>query len=159
MRRFLILLLVLNVISAALFIGFVNRPVYDDPFNIFDVHNYANNGLSVTTLLAHRNPPGPTGFLWMAAGVRLLGGEELRDARIAILMSWLLLAAGVLIGARCSRFPQLWYGALLALLVFPHTLESTATVLTEGPSMFFPLLGVLSWTEFASNPRLTAVSF
>ena len=159
MRRLLILLLALNVISAALFIGFVNRPVYDDPPNIFDVHNYAANGLSVTTLLAHRNPPGPTSFLWMAAGVRLLGGEELRDARIAILASWLLLAAGVLIGAPCSRFPRLWYGALLVLLAFPHTLESTATVLTEGPSLLFALLGVLAWTEFASFPNLTTVSF
>jgi hypothetical protein len=157
--RFVILIFALNVISAVLFISLINRPVYDDPYNIFDVHNYAANGLSVTTLLAHRNPPGPTGFLWMAAGVRLLGGEELRDARIAILVSWLLLVAGVLVGARYSRFPQLWYGALLALLVFPHTLESTATVLTEGPSLFFALLGVLAWTEFVSFPNLTTVSF
>jgi hypothetical protein len=54
---------VLNVISATLFIGFVRRPVYDDPFNIYDVHNYAAKGFSMDTLLSHRNPPGPTGFL------------------------------------------------------------------------------------------------
>jgi hypothetical protein len=155
MRRFLILLFVLNVISAALFIGFVNRPVYDDSFNIFDVHNYAAKGLSADTLLSHRNPPGPTSFLWMAAGVRLLGGEELRDARIAILVSWILLAAGISIGARYSRFPQLWYGALLATLVLPHAVEATATLLTEGPSLFFAVLGALAWTEFATRPSVT----
>src|SRR5216683_2009453 len=129
--RFIIVLFAANVISAVLFIGLVNRPVYDDPYNIFDVHNYATRGLSVGTLLSQRNPPGPTSFLWMAAGVRLLGGDELRDARIANLMSWLLLGAGVLIGAKYSGSPQLWYGALLVLLVFPHTLEATATILTE----------------------------
>jgi hypothetical protein len=155
MRRFLIFLFVLNVISAALFIGFVNRPVYDEPYNIFDVHNYATRSLSVDTLLSHRNPPGPTSFLWMAAGVRLLGGEELRDARIAILMSWILLAAGILVGARYTRFPQLWLGALLAMLVFPHSVEATATLLTEGPSLFFAVLGALAWTELATRPNVT----
>jgi hypothetical protein len=155
MRRFVVLLFVLNVISAALFIGFVNLPVYDDPYNIFDVHNYATRGVSLDTLLSHRNPPGPTGFLWMAVGVRLLGGNELTDARIAVLVSWLLLAAGILVGAQYSRFPQLWYGALLATLVFPHAVEATATLLTEGPSLFFAVLGALAWTEFASQPDVT----
>jgi hypothetical protein len=28
------------------------------------------------TLLSHRNPPGPTGFLWMAAGVRLAPADS-----------------------------------------------------------------------------------
>lgn len=155
---FVILILGLNLLSAALFIGFVNRPVYDDPYNIFDVHNYASHGLSKATLLSHRNPPGPVGFLWMAAGVRLLGGEELRDARIAILMSWFLLAAGILVGVRYSRFPQLWLGALLATLVFPHSVEATATLLTEGPALLFAVLGVLVWAEFASRPNVTSGS-
>src|SRR6267154_3041384 len=106
-RSLVIIGFAMNLISAALFIGFVNRPVFDDKYNVSDVHTYAHRGLSVATVLSHRNPPGPTSFLWMAAGVRLLGGEELRDARIAILASWLLLAAGVLIGAPCSRFPRL----------------------------------------------------
>ena len=154
-RMIIILALVLNLISAALFIGLVNRPVYDDPYNIFDVHNYATRGLSVDTLLSQRNPPGPTSFLWMAAGVRLLGGGELRDARIANLMSWLLLGAGVLIGTKYSSSPQLWYGALLVLLVFPHTLEATATILTEGPALLFAVAGILAWTEFASRPNIT----
>ena len=44
-RMIIILALVLNLISAALFIGLVNRPVYDDPYNIFDVHNYATTKL------------------------------------------------------------------------------------------------------------------
>jgi hypothetical protein len=153
--RFVIVVLALNVVSAALFIGMVNRQVYDEPYNIFDVHNYATRGLSMETLLSHRNPPGPTGFLWMSAGVRLLGGEELRDARIATLTSWILLAAGILFGARNSRFPQLWYGALLAMLVFPHALEASATLLTEGPSLLFAVLGALAWIEFASDPNTT----
>lgn len=151
--RFVIVLFALNVVSAALFIGMVNRQVYDEPYNIFDVHNYASRGLTKETLLSHRNPPGPTGFLWMTAGVRLLGGDELRDARIATLMSWILLAAGILTGARFSRFPQLWYGALLAMLVFPHALEASATLLTEGPSLLFAVLGALAWIQFASDPR------
>jgi len=153
--RFVIVVFVLNVISAALFISMVNRQVYDEPYNIFDVHNYATRGLSMETLVSHRNPPGPTGFLWMAAGVRLLGGDELRDARVATLMSWILLAAGILIGARYSRFPQLWYGALLTTLVFPHALEASATLLTEGPSLLFAVLGSLAWIEFASDPKTT----
>jgi hypothetical protein len=155
LARFVILVFVLNVVSAALFIGMINRQVYDEPYNIFDVHNYATRGLSMETLLSHRNPPGPTGFLWMAAGVRVLGGEELRDARVATLMSWILLAAGILICGRYSHFPQLWYGALLAMLVFPHALEATATLLTEGPSLLFAVLGALAWIQFASNPDAT----
>jgi hypothetical protein len=155
-RRFAILVFSLNMISAAMFIGLVNRPVYDDPFNIFDVHNYAARGLSVNTLLSQRNPPGPTSFLWMAAGVRLLRGGELRDARIAALSSWILLAAGVLVASRFSRFAHLWYGCLLSLLVFPHAIEAAATVLTEGPALLFALMGVLAWTEFASSPNLSA---
>jgi hypothetical protein len=132
MRRLLILFFTLNVTSAAFFIGFVNRPVYDDSFNIFDVHNYATKGLSKDALRLHRNPPGPTSFVWMAAGVRLLGGDELRDARVAILVSWILLFVGILTGARYSHFPEMWYGALLAALVFPHAVEATATLPTEG---------------------------
>jgi hypothetical protein len=154
-KRFVILAFSLNMISAAMFIGFVNRPVYDDIYNIFDVHNYATRGLSVDTLLSQRNPPGPTSFLWMAAGVRLLRGSELRDARIAALASWTLLVAGILVAARFSRFPQLWYGCLLSLLVFPHAIEAAATVLTEGPALLFSLLGVLAWTEFVSLPNVS----
>jgi hypothetical protein len=155
-RRLVILVFLLNVISAALFIGSVNRPVYDDPFNIFDVHNYATQGLSVHSLLAQRNPPGPTSFLWMAAGVRLLHGDELRDARLAALASWVLLAGGIFAGAQFSRFPRLWYGGLLCLLVFPHAIETAALVLTEGPALLFALLGVLAWLEFASEPNISA---
>jgi hypothetical protein len=151
--RFVVLVFALNIISAGLFIALVHRPVYDDPFNVFDVHNYATRGLSMETLLSHRNPPGPTRFLWMAAGVRLLGGNELTDARIAVLVAWFLLAGGVLVGSRRTRFPQLWYGAFLATLVFPHAVEASATLLTKGPSLLFAVLGALAWTEFASEPN------
>lgn len=157
-RKLVILVFALNVLSAVLFISLVNRPVYDEPYNIFDVHNYASRGLCIATLLSQRNPPGPTGFLWMAAGVHLLGGQELRSARIATLMSWILLTAGILIGARYSRFPQLWYGALLATLVFPHALEAMATLLTEGPSLFFAVMGSLVWAESVSRSNLTPLS-
>ncbi len=154
--RFILLIFAVNAISALLFIALVNRPVYDDDYNIFDVHQYATQGLTRATLLAHRNPPGPGSFLWMAAAVRLFGGDELRDARIGAFLSWVLLAVGVLAGARYSSFPELWYGALLTSLVFPHAVEASATVLTEGPGLFFALLGALAWTEFASRARLTA---
>jgi hypothetical protein len=150
--RLVIIAFVLNMISATLFIGLINRPVYDDRYNTVDVQNYAHGGLSVATVLSQRNPPGPTSFLWMAAGVRLLGGEELRHARIAALLSWVLLLAGILIGARYGSFPQIWYGALLSTLVFPHAVMATATVLTEGPALLFATLGALMWIESGSRP-------
>src|SRR5271170_6082363 len=93
--RLVVLIFVLNAVSAALFMLRVDRPVYDDPYNIFDVHTYATRGVSLATIRANRNPPGPTSFLWMAASVRLLGGDELLDARFAVLLSWVLLAAGI----------------------------------------------------------------
>jgi hypothetical protein len=95
----------------------------------------------------------------MAAGVRLLGGGELRDARIANLISWVLLFVGILVGARYGSFPQIWYGALLAALVFPHAVMSAATTLTEGPALLFATLGALVWIESASRPTITASSF
>lgn len=149
--RLTLLVFTVNLISAVLFIHFINRPVYDDPYNIFDVHNYAQNGFSAATLQNHRNPPGPTSFLWMAGVVSLLKGNELRDARIGTLLSWILLTAGIVAGAHFSRFRETWYGALLVLLVFPHTLEAMATVLTEGPALFFACMGALAWAEFVSR--------
>jgi hypothetical protein len=142
---------ILNLLSAVLFIARVNRPVYDDGYNIVDVHNYATNGLSVAAIRAQRNTPGPGSFLWMAGAVRLLGGDELRDARLGALASWVLLIGGVLVAARYSSFPNFWHGALLTLLVFPHAAEATSTVLTEGPALFFAVLGALACTEFVSR--------
>lgn len=150
-----IILLILNAISALLFIGFVNRPVFDDPNNFPDVHRYASEGVSVNTIRRHINPTGPTSFIWMATAVRIFGGNRLRDARVAVLFSWLLLGIGMLIGARYSSSPQLWYAALLVTLVFPHTLTATASVLTEGPAMLFAMLGVLAWVESAARPTIT----
>jgi hypothetical protein len=139
------------MISAALFIHFVNRPVYDDPYNILDVHTYATRGLSVSTIRSNETPPGPTSFAWMAIAVRILVGEELRDARIGALISWVLLVAGVLVGARYTRFPELWYSGLLVSLIFPHSAESATLVLTEGPALLFAILGALAWVEFVSR--------
>ena len=150
MRRIVTVIFVLNIVSALLFINFVSRPVYDDAYNIVDVHNYAANGVSVDSLLAQKRPPGPTAFIWMAAGVRLLRGDELKDARIAALASWILLVLAVLVGAKLSRCQELWYSALVTLLVFPHAVMTTATVLTEGPALLFAALGALAWLAFAS---------
>lgn len=144
-------LLALNLVSAALFIALVSHPVYDDGFNFFDVQNYAAKGVTFDTLRSQRNPPGPTSFVWMAGAVRLIGGNELRDARIGALLSWLFLGTTVLLGARFSRNPELWYAALLAPLVFPHAVMTAATVLTEGPALFFAVIGALAWTEFVSR--------
>jgi hypothetical protein len=156
--RLAVLLLALNLVSAALFITLVNRPVYDDGFNLFDVHNYAEKGITLDTLRSQRNAPGPTSFVWMATAVRLIGGNELRDARIGALLSWLLLGTAVLLGARFSHNPELWCGALLVPLVFPHAVMAAATVLTEGPALFFAVIGALAWAEFvlrADSGRIT----
>lgn len=149
--RAAVLVLALNLLSAALFIAFVNRPVYDDGYNLPDVHNYAAKGVTPATVRSQRNPPGPVGFVWMAATARLIRGNELRDARIGALLSWLLLGIVVLFGAKFSLKPELWYGALLAPLVFPHAVMAAATVLTEGPALFFAVIGALAWTEFLSR--------
>lgn len=149
--RITAILVVCNLLSAVLFISFVNRPAYDDAFNIYDVHQYATKGVSVATVRAQRNAPGPTSFIWMAGAVRLLGGDELRAARIGALLSWVLLAAGILWGARFSRSPELWYAALVTLLVFPHAVEAACTLLTEGPALFFALLGALGWVAFVER--------
>src|SRR5437899_5419508 len=157
--RPVILVLVLNLISAALFIGFVNRPVYDDGFNIYDVHQYAVSRFSHDALVSQRNAPGPTSFAWMAAAVRLIGGNELRDARVGALLSWVFLAIGLLLGARFGRFAELWYAGLLTLLVFPHAVEAAATVLTEGPALFFAVIGAVAWTAFVSRADFGARAF
>lgn len=146
-----ILIFALNALSAILFMVSVRHPVYDDEYNMFDVHAYAADGISLSAIRAQRNTPGPTSFLWMAAAVRLIGHNELLDARIAILLGWFLLVLVMLVGARYSEWPQLWYGALLAALIFPHSAIASATALTEGPALLFALAGVLAWTESASR--------
>ena len=150
-RQLTLAIFLLNAISAVLFIHFVNRSAYDDPYNIFDVHMYATRGVSVSTIHANKNPPGPTSFVWMAIAVRLLGGEELRNARIGALVSWVLLVTGVLVGAPYAKFPELWYAGLLVSLIFPHSVEAAALVLTEGPALLLATLGALAWVEFVSR--------
>jgi hypothetical protein len=145
----------LTTLSAVLFIFLVNRPVYDDGFNITDVHAYAQKGVTVSSVLNQKNPPGPLSFIWMAEGVRVFDGGELRAARLATLLSWVGLVIGVLVAAPFSRFPQLWYGAVLCTLVFPHSVIASATLLTEGPALLFAVLGVIAWTEAFSKPRVT----
>lgn len=150
--RLAVVLFVINVISALLFILFVNRIAYDDHYNITDVHRYAREGVSADTIRAHMNAAGPTSFVWMAAAVRLYPANELRSARISVLISWLLLGAGILIGVRYTRFPLLWYSALFVTLAFPHAVSAEALVLTEGPALLFAILGTLLWVEFLSLP-------
>src|SRR5258708_19536551 len=128
---------VVKVRWVGVLIALVSRAVFDDGFNIYDVQNYAAKGFSLDTIESQRNAPGPTSFAWMGVAVRVIGGNELRAARVGALFSWVLLAIGIFFGARFSRFPELWYAALLAALVFPHAVEAAATVLTEGPALFF----------------------
>ncbi len=146
-----LLLLVLNLISSAAFIYCQNRPVFDESYNMADVHAYATNGISVSTVQAQKNAPGPTSFLWIAAGVRLLGASELRGARIAVLTSWVVLGVALLVGGRLAGCPELWCGALLFTLVLPHSMMATGTVLTEAPGLMFAAGGTLAWTEFMSK--------
>ncbi len=154
------LLFAVNVLSAILFMVSVRSAKYDENYYMPDVHAYAAHGISRATIRAQRNAPGPTGFIWIASVGRLIGHDELPDARIATLLTWFLLVLVVLVGARYSEWPELWYGSLLAALIFPHSAISTALALTEGPGLLFALTGVLAWTESASRQgRLSAVSF
>jgi 4-amino-4-deoxy-L-arabinose transferase-like glycosyltransferase len=152
--QLVILVFALNLLSAGLFIAFVNRPVYDDQYNIVDVHNYAQHGVTATSLRAHINAPGPASYIWMATVVRLLHGDELRDARIGSALSWLLLVCGALAFVRYGAHSQEWCAAMLVLLVFPHAVEATATVLTEGPALLFAILGAIAWIEFSANDNI-----
>ena len=156
--RLALLIFVLNLISAILFIAFINRPVYDDQYNIVDVHSYATNGATSAAIREQRNAPGPASYIWMATAVRVLRGGELRDARIGAALSWVLLAGGALAFVRYGAYAQEWCGATLVLFVFPHAVEATATVLTEGPALLFAILGALAWIEFSSREKTTAGS-
>jgi len=154
-RRLATLVLVLNIVSGFLFIAIVRKPVYDDSTNLRDVHRYASEGATVPSIRAHVNPTGPGSFLWMAAGIHLLGGDEIRSARLATLTSWLILGIGILIVAGRSELPQLWYAALLITLIFPHTMTTTATLMTEGPALLAALLGTFLWIRTISQPQIT----
>lgn len=148
-------LLVFNVVSALLFISLVDRPVFDDTANLPDVYRYATHKISLDTIRVHKNPTGPASFIWMAAAIRIFKGNGLRDARFAVLFSWLLLGIGIVIGTRYSAYPRLWHAALFVTLAFPHALTATATVLTEGPAMLFAILGLFAWTESVIQPNMT----
>jgi hypothetical protein len=150
--RLAAVLFLLNAVSALLFIIFVNRMAYDDAYNLPDVHRYAHQGVSVDSIRANINPAGPTGFIWMALVTHFFPGDELRSARAGILISWLLLGAGILICARYTSFPSLWYSAFFVTLAFPHAVTATALVLTEGPALLFAILGCLLLIEFLSMP-------
>jgi hypothetical protein len=150
--RLAVVLFLLNSISALLFIIFVNHMAYDDTYNLADVHRYAHEGVSVDSIRANINPAGPTGFVWMAQAARFFPADELRSARVAILVSWLFLGAGILIGARYTSFPSLWYAAFFVMLAFPHAVSATALVLTEGPALLFATLGSLLLIEFLAKP-------
>ncbi len=95
-----LILLILNAVSAAFFIAVVRRPVFDDTVNFLDVHRYATQPVTFEAIRHHINPTGPGSLLWMAGAARILGHDALLDARIAVLLAWLLLGAGMLVGAR-----------------------------------------------------------
>lgn len=151
--RLAMLLFALNALSASLFICFVNHMYYDDKYNLSDVHRYANEGISANSIKAHINPAGPTGFVWMAMAVRLFPKNELKSARVAVLISWLLLGGGILVSARYTRFASFWYAALFVTLAFPHAVTAAALILTEGPALLFAILGTVLWVEVLSQPK------
>jgi hypothetical protein len=151
-HRLTVLLFFLNTLTALLFIFFVNHADYDEVYHLPDVHRYAREGVSAHSIRAHINAPGPTAYLWMALAVRMFPGNELRSARAAILVCWLLLGAGILAATRYTRFPSFWYSALFVTLAFPHALIATALVMTEGPALLLATLGALMWVEFLSLP-------
>jgi hypothetical protein len=153
-HRLTVLLLFLNALSVLLFIISINHAVYDEGYHLPDVHRYAHEGVSANSIRAHINAPGPTADLWMAMAVRTFPGDEIRSARVAVLLSWLLLGAGIVAAARYTRFPSFWYSALFVTLASPHALIATALVMTEGPALLFAILGSLMWVEFLSLPRL-----
>jgi len=62
---------------------------------------------------------------------------------LATLFSWVFCHRDLLRRA-FQPLPELWYAALLAALVFPHAVEAAATVLTEGPALFFAVIGALA---------------
>ena len=150
-----LVLLILNSLSALVFIAMVRQPVYDDPLNFIDVERYTKQGVTLNTIRGHINAQGPTAYIWMACVVRLIGGDSLRDARLAVLFSWLLLGVGLLTGARYTRWPSLWYAAMMVTLVLPHALTAMSTVLTEGPALLFGVIGSMGFAEFvgADRPR------
>lgn len=153
--QIVVLTFVVTILSSILFMSLVNRPVYDDVYNIFDVHAYAQNGVSICSLAAQRNAPGPASFIWMAVGVRILHIGELRAARLSVLFSWIVLVLGSMVAIRYSNSSQLWYGVLLVVLVFPYSPIATTTLLTEGPAMLFAIFGVAAWIVAVSHPQFT----
>jgi hypothetical protein len=150
--RLTVILFVLNIVSASLFIISFNRMVYDDAYNLVDVHRYVTSGVSVDTIKAHVNPAGPFSYIWMAMAARIFPENELRSARAAVLLSWLLIGIVILVGAHHTRFAAFWYSAFFVTLAFPHAVSATALVLTEGPALLFAMLGSLLWIEFLSRP-------
>lgn len=154
-RRLALAIFSVNVLSAVLFIAYVPQPVYDDSTNLRDVHRYAAEGVTPASIRAHVNPTGPSSFIWISWGVRLIGGDELRAARIAVLGSWVFLGAAILLLIDCSESSAPWYAALLATLIFPHTMTTTATVMTEGPALLAAVLGTFLWLRAISSEFLT----
>jgi hypothetical protein len=155
----MVLLASWTFLSSLAFILTVNRPVFDDPNNLPDVHRYATEGVSIQTIYRQINPTGPTSFIWMGEAARIFGGSELEMARVAALTSWVLLCLGVLFCTRsASSSPDLWYAGLLVTLVFPHALTASATVLTEGPALLFAMVGALLWVESCSTTMMNLES-
>src|SRR5258706_9121617 len=115
-RRFATLVLVLNIFSALLFVAMVRKPVYDDSTNLRDVHRYTTEGVTLQSIRAHVNPTGPGSFLWMAAGIHLLGRVEIRSAPLTIMTSWLILGIDILIAAGRSAMPETLHAALFVTL-------------------------------------------
>jgi hypothetical protein len=74
--------------------------------------------VSIDSIRADINLAGPTGFVWMVLAARRLPTDELRSARAAVLISWLVLGAVILIDARYTSF---LYSGLTKGLLFPDS--------------------------------------
>ena len=78
----------------------VNCMAYDDQYYLADAHRYDNEwGVG---------PASPTGFVWMALAACMFPADELQSGRAAMLISWLLLGVGILLGStrQTTRTPE-----------------------------------------------------
>jgi hypothetical protein len=144
-----------NIASSLLFITMSDEPVFDDVNNLPDVLRYDQEGISVNTLRRHINPTGPGSFIWMAKVGRWLGGE-LWSYRLAITLSWILMATFVFLFEKTAATDGLAYWGLLATAAVPHAAIATATLLTEGPALLFAFVGSMVWLNYVSKPQINS---
>ena len=141
-------LLLVNLISALLFIALVNRPVFDDLNNLPDVSRYAHSGVSAATVAAHHNPAGPGSFVWMAGFLRGTGGKRVTGREAGGLPELGIAGSGNSGRVRARGVSESVAGRSgIHPGVSPYFLTAMGTVLTEGPALLFATSGALLWLE------------